>query len=84
VPVGLGQVRGAVSLWILRGWSMFSMASRSRAGLAGSVSRRKVPAGPVKVPMWMRSSSRRTFGQVRLVWFSALPVESLTSGIQLT
>jgi hypothetical protein len=50
---------------------MSRVVSRSRAVLGMSVRCRNVPAGPVKVPMLMRYSSRRMAGQVWPVWFSA-------------
>jgi len=44
----------------------------SRWALVISVRCRKVPGGPVKVPTWMRSSSRRSSGQVLPQAFSAI------------
>ena len=44
----------------------------SRWGLASSVRCRNVPAGPLKVPMWILSSSWRRSGQVRPAVFSAM------------
>jgi hypothetical protein len=60
-------------------WVMVSWANRSRPGLVSSVRRRKVPAGPVQVPRWMRSSSRRLAGQVCPVLVSAMRVSSSAS-----
>jgi hypothetical protein len=44
----------------------------SRCGFVISVRCRNVPAGPAKVPTWMRSSSRRRSGQVSPQAFSAM------------
>src|SRR6516225_8963092 len=57
----------------MRGGASICRALRIASwGLVISVRCRNVPAGPVKVPTWMRSSSRRRFGQVSPQAFSAI------------
>ena len=48
----------------LLGRGMLSLASRSFCAVLGEVTCWNVSAGPVKVPTWSRSSSRRACCQV--------------------
>ena len=67
-----------------RGGSVASRARMPRRALVISVRCPKVPAGAVKVPTWMRSSSRRTCGQVAWQAFSAMRASSRASQHKMT
>jgi hypothetical protein len=69
----------------VRGGASISRARRmSRCGFVSSVRCRNVPAGLVKVPMWMRLSSRRSSGQVSPAAFSAIRVRRRASQHRMT